>query len=130
MSSLPTLPTIPGLPDWMSFVALLVGLVFVLAFLLMPFSVFGLKSRMEALEARLADMDESLRQLSRQVAATPPLSRASELDDGVGLAPRPLRRMAEPPPRSSTAPVPPPPVVPEGGNDRRVEPRLDWPRRG
>lgn len=121
---MPTLPTIPGLPDWMSFVALLVALVFGLAFLLMPFSVFGLKSRLEALEARMAELDESLRALARQVAATPPLSRASELDDGVGL-PRPSRRVADPPPRSSSAPVPPPPVIP----DTRAEPRLDWPPR-
>lgn len=127
---MPQLPAIPGLPDWLSFVLLLAGLGFALAFLLMPFAVFGLKSRLEAIEQRLADTDESLRALARQVAAAPPLSRAADVDDPpIAALARPRPRPAEPV-RSGMPPVPPPPVMPQLQPEPRAEPRIDWPRRG
>ena len=50
---------IPGLPDWTGLLALLVLMLAGLAYLLMPFSVFGLKGRLESMEAQL---DELIRQ--------------------------------------------------------------------
>jgi hypothetical protein len=47
--------TLPGLPGWTGLIlALLLGLL-VLAFLGMPFAVYGVKSRLEALELQLAE---------------------------------------------------------------------------
>ena len=47
--------TFPGLPSWTGLVlALLLGLL-ALAFLGMPFAVYGVKSRLEALELQMAE---------------------------------------------------------------------------
>jgi hypothetical protein len=120
---MPTLPTLPGLPDWLGFILLLGAVAFGLAFLLMPFAVFGVKSRLEAIEQRLAETEETMRALARQVAAQPGFSRATDIDDTpLGLN-RPRPRRAEPA-RAGAPPVPPPPVMPEP----RAEPRIDWPR--
>ena len=40
-------------PPWAQLAVLIVGVLFGLAFMLMPFSVFGVKSRLEGVEARL-----------------------------------------------------------------------------
>ena len=49
--------TLPDwVPWWVPLVLLLPALLYGLAFLFMPFSVIGLKSRMEAIEARLAGL--------------------------------------------------------------------------
>ncbi|MCC7281093.1 MAG: hypothetical protein IT556_01845 [Acetobacteraceae bacterium] len=128
---MPGLPAIPGLPDWLSFLLLLAGLAFGLAFLLMPFAVFGVKSRLEAIEQRLVESEETMRLLARQVAAQPALSRAGDLDElaipSIGRA----RPRAAEPARGGAAPVPPPPVVPQVPEavPARSEPRIDWPRR-
>ena len=55
-------------PDWVPWWAqllLLIGaILFGLAFALMPFSVFGVKARLEALEARLDEIQGEIRSLS------------------------------------------------------------------
>jgi hypothetical protein len=95
----------------------------------MPFAVFGVKSRLEAIEQRLAESEETIRLLARQVAAQPGLSRAADMDDlPVAALGRPRARPAEPV-RGGAPPVPPPPVVPEVQAAGRAEPRIDWPRR-
>lgn len=48
-------------PSWLGPAILVVGLMLALAFLLMPFSVFGVKTRLEAVEARLAELQAELR---------------------------------------------------------------------
>jgi hypothetical protein len=59
--------SILGLPDWLpawaQILTLVVGILFALAFALMPFSVFGLKSRLESIEARLDEVQGELRRL-------------------------------------------------------------------
>jgi hypothetical protein len=126
---MPSLPAIPGLPDWLSFILLLAGLAFGLAFLLMPFAVFGVKSRLEAIEQRLAESEETMRLLARQVSAQPALSRATDLDDlPIAAVNRPRARAPEQV-RVGGPPVPPPPVVPQVEAAGRAEPRIDWPRR-
>ena len=53
-----TLPfTLPDwLPWWVPIVLLVPALLYVLAFLFMPFSVIGVKSRLEVIEARLDEI--------------------------------------------------------------------------
>ena len=48
---------IPGLPDWMGLVVLAALALAGLAYLLMPFSVFGVKGRLDAIEARGLEID-------------------------------------------------------------------------
>lgn len=113
--------TIPGLPAWVALVLLVAISVTVLAFLAMPFSVFGVKSRLEAVEAELADLRTEIRALLRQPAAVP--SRAIE-EEWVAPPPRANGRSRDAEPRI-TPPVPPPAARP--ARTARAEPRLDWP---
>lgn len=105
-----TLPfTFPSwMPDWLGLILLLVGLLYVLAMLVMPFSVFGVKSRLEAIEEQLDQVQEELRILTMRL-------------------PEPLRGVAidetpyDPITRGSTRRSVPPRNAPA----RRIEPRLD-----
>ena len=54
---------IPGLPDWIGLVVLLVLGLAMLAFLAMPFSVFGVKARLEQIEAQLDEIQTEMRSL-------------------------------------------------------------------
>ena len=134
-----------ALPDWVPWwvqLLLLVALVLIAgAYLLMPFSVFGLKARLEALDQRLDDIQSDLRELSARLpeldGRRPAAWRRVEPDEDGYVARPPAPRPAtldrpperyDPPPRP---PIPPPPVVPE--RDRppavrpRSEPQLRWP---
>jgi hypothetical protein len=77
-----------ALPDWMPawmFLLLAVPvLLYVLVFLLMPFSVFGVKARLEALEAQIESLHDELRIMSMRSAGIMPRGRATpDLDDDV-----------------------------------------------
>lgn len=94
---------VPGLPTWSGLpVLLLLGLA-ALCLLAMPFSVFGLKGRLESIELELDEMRAEIRALAmrlpdpRHPAAAPAMEEALDLTA----------------PRRSTG--------------RRPEPRLDWP---
>jgi hypothetical protein len=98
------------LPDWLPWwapVAVLVPvLLYLLVFLVMPFSVFGLKGRLDGIEARLDEIQGEIRTL---VLRLPELrgsgSVASSWADPPPIAPAPEDdRLARPP-------VPPAPVV-------------------
>jgi hypothetical protein len=60
-----------NLPDWLPWwvpLALLVpALLWGLSFLFMPFSVFGVKSRLEAIEARLEEIQNELRHVATRM---------------------------------------------------------------
>ena len=58
------LPLPDWAPWWVHLVILLAGLLFALLFLLMPFSVFGVKARLEGVEARLDEIQGEIRSLS------------------------------------------------------------------
>jgi len=96
--------TLPGLPEWTGLVALVVLLLLGACLLAMPFSVFGLKGRLDAIEAQLDELRAELRGLALRLP-----------EPG-----RPLRARED-------APLPPIPSPPEPG---RVEPRITWPQRG
>jgi len=99
--------TLPGMPGWTGLAALLVILFFGLAFLVMPFSVFGVKSRLESLEAQLDEMHAELRGLSARLADAPRRVVVDDLD----MPTRPTERRGDPP------------TSPPG----RSEPRISWP---
>lgn len=122
---------IPGLPAWTGLLALLLLALVGLAYLLMPFAVFGVKGRLDSLEAQLDELQAEIRSLSLRLGGDSQRRTAAlAADDWV--EPPSLRRAAaapepEPTPRVSP-PVPPPAAWPDrrGG---RSEPRLDWPDR-
>ncbi len=93
--------TIPGLPEWSGLAVLLVFLLLGLCVLVMPFSVFGVKGRLDSIEAQLDDLRADIRALA---ARGGPLATRDEV----------------PPPGVMAAP-------PEPGA-ARAEPRINWPR--
>jgi hypothetical protein len=104
------LPLPDWVPWWVHLVIMLGALLFGLLFLLMPFSVLGVKARLEGIEARLDEIQGEIRSLA--------LRRPETMDDG--YASPDGRGMSRPP-------IPPAPhraepriVRPAG----RTEPRL------
>lgn len=57
-----TLP--PWLPWWVPILVLIPAILYALVFLLMPFSVLGLKGRLDVIEARLDEVQHEIRTLS------------------------------------------------------------------
>ncbi len=129
-----TLP--PILPDWVPWWAQLVLVVllvlFACAFLMMPFAVFGLRGRLDLLEAQLDDIHAELRMLSlrlpdaqgAQQAARKPAEPVPQFEDGEPAATRRGIRV-DPRDLSDARPVLPERPVPQ----ERNEPRLRWPPR-
>jgi hypothetical protein len=113
---------IPGLPEWTGVAALLALLLVGLAYLLMPFSVFGVKGRLDVLEAQLDEIRDEIRGLSIRMSDGPRRSTAEDWVDP------PRMRGAEDQPRVSP-PIPPPASWPDPPRGGRPEPRLDWPTR-
>lgn len=106
------------LPDWVPWwvhVALLLALLFVLVmFALMPFSVFGTKSRLETIEIRLDEIQAEIRSLSLRL----PEDAGPGDDEMIGVRRRDGLRMP---------PIPPAPRQPprrEPARPSRTEPRL------
>jgi hypothetical protein len=138
--------TLPfSLPDWvpwwLPFLVLVPGLLYALAFLLMPFSVFGVKGRLEAVEARLDEIQAEIRHLALRLpeplevggyeedlpSLHPLRDRAANAGGRPPIPPAPQVSADEPAPRSASAAgrrrEPDSPARPP-----RAEPRLDWPR--
>ncbi|MFZ6762906.1 hypothetical protein [Pseudoroseomonas sp. WGS1072] len=121
---------IPGMPEWTGLLFLTLGLLCAAAFLLMPFSVFGVKSRLEALEVQLDEIQAELRELAMRLQE-PALAarRPAVAEDWVEPPSFVAGRSEREPPRVVAPPVPPPPAWPQpGSRGGRAEPRLDWPR--
>ncbi len=139
-----TLPiTLPDwVPWWVPLVLLIPALLYALAFLFMPFSVIGVKGRLEVIEARLDELQAEIRHLSLRMPA--PARSAADFDEIYAPEPPP-DRAPRAQPVITRPPIPPaaheledePPRGlsrrereaadrrPGGG---RSEPRLDWPR--
>jgi hypothetical protein len=143
-----TLPfTVPDwLPWWVPIVLLVPALLYVLAFLFMPFSVIGVKSRLEVIEARLDEIQEEIRHLALRL---PEMGRTTDYEEI--YAPEPTD-----PPRRTSPLITRPPIPPashelndeqpreahlrsgrrepdrDAPRDRpgggRAEPRFDWPK--
>ena len=82
-----TLPfTLPDwLPWWVPIVLLVPALLYALAFLFMPFSVIGVKSRLEVIEARLDEIQGEIRHLALRL----PGDRAGSPTTTRSIAPEP-----------------------------------------
>jgi hypothetical protein len=130
-----TLPfTLPDwVPWWVSIVVIVPVVLFVLAFLLMPFSVFGVKGRLEAIEARLDEIQGEIRSLALRLPeramqsdydlrATEPEAKrwAEAARPPIPPAPRPTTRLAE-----ADRPAPPPNRRVDPSRGARSEPRFD-----
>ncbi len=103
------------LPDWMPWWAhlaiLLAILFFALMFVLMPFSVFGTKSRLEGLEARLDEIHGEIRSLALRLPELP----YRDTEEEIRVRPHNVFR----------PPIPPAPTQPgEPQRGGRTEPRL------
>lgn len=133
-------------PWWLGLLVVAAAILLGLAFVLMPFSVFGVKSRLDAIELRLDEVQGEIRSLVLRLPE--PLRGTLDDDD---YAPR--ARYAAPR-GGARPPIPPAPdqraglgrdgVAREGlGREgqgrtelqgraelrnRRAEPRLDWPQ--
>ncbi len=136
------------LPDWLPWWAPIVIIVplalFAIAFLLMPFSVFGVKSRLDEIQQRLDDIQTEIRSLALRLP-DPGHGPFLRDDDSMYVSPPPMppqpdyTSYARPPiPPAASEPLPlraaPPasrPVAaarPSAPPAPRAEPRLDWPR--
>ena len=75
-----TLPfTLPDwLPWWVPIVLLVPALLYALAFLFMPFSVIGVKSRLEVIEARLDEIQGEIRHLALRL---PEIGHAADYEE-------------------------------------------------
>jgi hypothetical protein len=102
-------------PSWVQLLLVIVAVLAALAFLLMPFSVFGVKSRLEQVELRLEEIQAELRLLAHRL---PEPVRGPFYEDEPIRAPD--RARADLPARP---PIPPAPVLPERSRGRS-EPRL------
>ena len=126
-----------SVPDWLPWWAILLILVpvllYLLAFLVMPFNVFGLRGRLDVIDARLDEIQGEIRALAMRL----PEPHAGESRPPIP----PAARWSEPrdePPETDTAPigpgqrwrraVRPRPPDPDDRPPPRSEPRLDWPR--
>jgi hypothetical protein len=117
--------TLPGLPEWTGLIVLVLLLLVALAYLLMPFSVFGVKGRLDAIEAQLDEIQTEIRTLALRLPE-PGRSRRPPVEDDWAEPPAPSRRAESEAPRGGP-PVPPPAAWPES-RAGRAEPRIDWPR--
>ena len=88
------LPLPDWVPWWVHLAIILVVVLFGLLFLLMPFSVFGTKARLEGIEARLDEIQGEIRSLALRLPDVV-YEDEREGDLGYGRPPMPPRR-AEP----------------------------------
>lgn len=139
--------TLPDwLPWWVPVLLLIPVLIYLVALLLMPFSVFGLKGRLDLIDARLDEIQGEIRALSLRLPESgrrPPIPPPSPDDLPRRAAPLPRAEDAwdgeedeAPPPRRSrgaerlerTERADRPERAERTDRPDRAEPRLDWPR--
>ena len=118
---MPSFLQLPGWLPWWAFFAIVVPVaLYGLLFLAMPFSVFGVKSRLEQIDSRIEDLQQEIRSLAIRLAEPP-------------VAQRDPTRLRPPPPAAAEPDLPrlQPPLIPVRAaaamRPPRAEPRLDWP---
>jgi len=134
-----TLPfTLPDwLPAWAFLLLALPVLLYALVFLIMPFSVFGVKARLESLEQQLDTIQDELRYMAnRNFGRTSrPIEDESDFDIP-NFSRMKSGRTTAPEPQPQYKPIPPAPLTPTSDPrdkltrlpqrpPRRTEPRLD-----
>jgi hypothetical protein len=119
MNMLPSLPD--WVPWWVPLVLLVPALLYALAFLFMPFSVLGVKTRLEVMEARLDEIQQEIRHLALRLPIGP---QEVNFEDVYAPANQPRGR------ETSTSERPPIPPAPQDlyRNDGPLD-RQDPPRR-
>src|SRR4030081_3082196 len=90
-------------PWWVPMVLLVPALFYALAFLFMPFSVLGVKTRLEVMEARLDEIQQEIRHLALRLPIGP---QEVNFEDVYAPADQPRGRK---PPTSERPPIPPAP---------------------
>ena len=96
----------PWLPWWVPILVLVPAILYALLFLLMPFSVIGVKGRLDVIEARLDELQGEIRTLSLRLGE--PARHAFRPDeDAYDTSPLPSAR-----PAAATLPMSRPPVPP------------------
>lgn len=132
------LPLPDWLPWWAALAAIVLALLFLLAFLTMPFSVFGLKGRLDLIEMQLDEIQAELRRLAARPPAEPSRYAGRETPPEFGRAanqperprrPAPVEDAADRMPLGLAPAAAPPPPRRQHQEEppERVEPRLDWP---
>jgi hypothetical protein len=139
------------LPWWVPLAALVPAVLWALSFLFMPFSVFGVKSRLELIEARLDEIQNEIRHVALRLPAGgmtgpdyddvyPPRMQEPRNDRVLSRPPIPPARHElyntgdQDPgePALEDRPPPPPNARPTRRDapprPTRAEPRLDWRR--
>ncbi|AOX17128.1 hypothetical protein [Kozakia baliensis] len=110
------------MPLWMQLLLGLAGLALGLIFLLMPFSVFGVKSRLEEVELQLGEVRAELRVIAMRLARN---------GEEVGPSGEPIfvppRRAGPPPPENAASSVPPDPTPWSKASASRMGERVSRP---
>ena len=115
------LPLPDWVPAWVHAVALCSGALLTLAFLFLPFAVFGTKGRLDVIEARLDEIQGEIRSLSLRLPE--PLATADD-DDAAYVAARPPIPPAPRQPSRLDPGVSPHHRLPVQQAAKRTEPRL------
>lgn len=97
-------------PSWVQLAALVIALLVAMLFLAVPFSVIGLKGRLDGLEARLDEIQGEIRSLSLRLPEAGDAGYSPDWTPPERLAPRP--------------PIPPAARGRGDGRPSRSEPRL------
>jgi hypothetical protein len=117
------------MPWWMQVLLLVAGILVFGALLLMPFNVFGLKSRLETIEARLDEIQGEIRSLALRLPepgrfpayqeeplrTAPPMERPAER-----AVERPIERAPERPAAAMRPPIPPAAWTPDSAPRRPI----------
>jgi hypothetical protein len=88
-------------PWWVPMVLLVPALLYALAFLFMPFSVLGVKTRLEVMESRLDEIQQEIRHLALRLPVGP---REVDFEDVYAPIQQASRRES---PTSDRPPIPP-----------------------
>ncbi len=99
MNTLIALPE--WVPWWVPMVLLVPALLYALAFLFMPFSVLGVKTRLEVMEARLDEIQQEIRHVALRLPVGP---REVDFEDVYAPTQPPKRRVVQ---GADRPPIPP-----------------------
>jgi hypothetical protein len=125
--------TLPfALPDWLPWwvpvVVLIPVLLYFAVFLMVPFSVFGLKGRLDLIDARLDEIQGEIRTLSLRLPESARHGEAPPVPPATAPPHRPRRAHDEDESLEDVEDIRETPGRRSRGPRDRSEPRLDWPR--